>query len=317
MAESRESVTFAESIYALSKVVHIAKLRNDNSKKLSEHQRKHLRLLDDIALLLVAKSKSDVAAVALERQLSEVHFYYAKNCPADAEHIDELVADLKGLGTPTERIEKMLHKVILVCRAKMLSRFRKLNITLLENKDLGGPYLYDDRNGELHSYFKSNFSSWYAKYTTAAEFLTKFLSTIEKPVPSKPKNLFEILRMAHVIGSYRPVPPPDAAASDKLSGLIFTDPMLNQRMRLLGDYYGAVKRIVKHYDFAAQRQSEGINLKFHPVSFHFLRAELSCSQMLSRSVGTGHGSAGTHHAQRLPYHPQPLRHQQRPPDGNL
>ncbi|KAL0631007.1 hypothetical protein Q9L58_010143 [Maublancomyces gigas] len=263
MAESREAVTFAESVYALSKVVHIAKFRNDVSLGLNEHQRKHLRLLDDIALLLVTEPKSDVAAVALERRSSEVHFYYAKNCPAT--HIDELIAVLKGIGTPTERSEKMLDKVMLVCRAKILSRHSKLLVTIRENKAVDGPYIRGDRHGELHGYFKSNFSDWYAEFTTAAEFLTTFLTVIEKPLPSKSEQLFDILRMAHVIGSYRPELSPDTTAPQRPPELIFIDPMLNQRIRLLGDYYGAVKRIVKHYDLAAERQSEEIKIKIHPA----------------------------------------------------
>lgn len=261
MADTPPPVSFAKSIYALSKLVHVDKFRNDTSLKLNEQQRKRLRLLDDIALLLVTESKSDVA-VSLERRSTEVHFYYAKNSPttaADKLLIDELVADLKGLGSPTERIEKMLHKVILVCRAKILSRLYKLKATLLDNQ---GPYLRRDRNGELHAYFQTNFCAWYAKYPTATEFLTNFLLEIIKPVPSEPGNLFALLRMAHVISSYKPAAHLDAAAA------IFIDPMLSRRIRLLGDYYGAVKRIVNHYDFAAKRQSAQIDIIFHPVRLH-------------------------------------------------
>lgn len=277
MAELASSVSFAESVYALSKIIHIAKFRNDVSGDLSVNQRKHLRLLDDIALWLVTESKSDVAAVSLERLTGGVRFHYAKNRPvtqADQDHINELLDLLRGAGTPTERIGKMMHKVMIDCRPKLLSRLRKLKATLLENQNAEGPYIQGDRNGELHEYYQSNFDNWYAQYPSAAVFLADFLSEIVRWDPDKEDRnvLLELLCMAHVTGSYKRAPPSDAAASTKQPEPIFIDPMLSQRMRLLGDYYGAAKRIVKHYDFAAEHGSGGVEITFHPVSFHLLRA---------------------------------------------
>lgn len=279
MAQPLSSVFFSESVYALSKVVHIVKFRNDIALKLSEHQRKHLRLLDDIALLLVTESNSDVAAVSLERLSSELHFHYAKNRPTTQDekaHIDALLADLRSPGTPNQRIEKMLRKVMVVCRPKMLSRLRKLKFTVLDNQAGDRPFLRGDRGGELHSYFRSTFGDWYAVYPTAAEFLDEFLLHINswKPAESEPEEMFELLRMAHVAGSYKPVRSPHAAASDKAPESMFIDPMLGQRMRLLGDYFGAVKQIVKHFDSAAAHQPGEMTIHFHEVSYHLLRAEL-------------------------------------------
>lgn len=268
MAEPLSPVSFAESVYALSKVVHVVKFRNI-SLRLSEDQRKNLRLLNDIALLLVTKSKSDVAAVSLERRTSQVHFYYAKNFPAtsaDKRHIDDLVADLQGLGSSTVRIERILKKVMLVCGEKILSRLSKLKATLLDNQAGEGLYLRSDRDGELHAHFQRNFSDWYAMYPTSAEFVTGFLSAIVGHVASEPQQLMEILRVAYLTGSYKPATPPDGATSGKQPESIFIDPMLGRRMRLLGDYYGAVKRIVRRYDNAAARQSGEIDIIFHPVS---------------------------------------------------
>lgn len=277
MAEPQSSVSFAESVYALSKVIHIDKFRNDISGDLNMNQRKHLRLLDDIALWLVTESKSDVAAVSLERRSAGVRFHYAKNRPAteeDEKHIDALVELLKSPGTATERIENMLQKVMVKCRPKLLSRLRKLQVTLLQNQAAEGPYLRADRNGELHEYFEKCFDSWYDRYPTAGEFLTDFLSEIVgwEPARSTNEELFELLRMAHVTGCYMQSTPSDAAASSKQPEPIFIDPMLSQRMRLLGDYYGAAKRIVKHYDFAVEHQSTDVNITFHPVRFDFLQA---------------------------------------------
>lgn len=77
MAGPNLSVPFAEIVYPLSKVTHVDNISNDISDNLNYHQHKHLHLLDDIALLLVTESKSDVTAVSLKRTSTGVNVYYA------------------------------------------------------------------------------------------------------------------------------------------------------------------------------------------------------------------------------------------------
>lgn len=280
MSEPHPPVSFDESVYALSKVVHVVKDHNDMSDNLNDHQRKRLRLLNDIALLLVTESKSDVAAVSLERISSGVRFYYAKNRPEtddDRKHIKALRDLVSGAGDPTERIDQILYRVIDGCRPKLFSRLQKLKRTILENKASTGPYLFGDQDDELHEYYQINCDEWYDVYPTATEFLNDFLSELVNWDLAKSGSsvLVGLLRIAHLTGAYKqePSPPPDRSASNNNPRPIFVDKELGQRMRLLGDYYGAAKRLVKHHDFPAARQSDKITIEFIPVSFHFLRAD--------------------------------------------
>lgn len=286
MAEPKPAVSFAETVYALSQVIHVVKFRNDISGGLTKDQRKHLCLLNDIALLLVTESNCDVAAVSLERVPSGVHFYYAKNRPEaakDKEHIEALWKLVRGTGDETERIDKILRHVKIHCGPKLLSRFRKLKAKILINQDTPGGYLRGDQNGELHDYYKSNFTDWYDKYLTATDLLTDFLSAIVLWVPdaNDSDGLLELLRMAHVTGFFKQDSSPVTAISNQRDDPIFLDRDLGQRLRLFGDYYGAAKRIVKHYDFAAAKQSKEITIDFIPVSFQLLQAALHTNTNLT------------------------------------
>lgn len=147
MSQHASRVSFAEKVYALSKVIHIVKFRNNVAATYNDHQRKHLRLLDDIALLLVIEATSDVAAVAFERCPTEVIFYYAKNRPstaADRKHILDLIKGTEGQGTAHERLKVVLSKVLVTCRLKTNSRLRKLK-KAITNAPAGSRYRGDDR----------------------------------------------------------------------------------------------------------------------------------------------------------------------------
>lgn len=98
------TVPFAEKVFALSKVIHTVKFWNEVAATYTDHRQKHLRLLDDIALLLVTDPSSDVVAVAFERRQEEVPFHFAKNRPATSaehEHIQSLITSVQAEVQPT------------------------------------------------------------------------------------------------------------------------------------------------------------------------------------------------------------------------
>src|SRR5271156_2873240 len=72
-----------ELAYALSETRYIRQ-HAPTVPILSDIQRKHLNLLDGIALLLVTEDRSDVAAVSFLHTSKSIEFYYAKNRPCTA-----------------------------------------------------------------------------------------------------------------------------------------------------------------------------------------------------------------------------------------
>ncbi len=67
----------------LASVCHIKEHASRPPPQCNSVEQKHLRLLDYIALLLVTKSRGDVAAVTMEPTATSLNFYFAKNRPCD------------------------------------------------------------------------------------------------------------------------------------------------------------------------------------------------------------------------------------------
>lgn len=249
MSAPHTPITFAEKVYALSKVIHIHK--NSNTTALSHglvgHREKHLRLLHDIALLLVTGGDSDVAAVSLERTETEIRFYYAKNRPVTAReesYIKDLLEVLKlphedlaeeGPDTGGERDDRLLAKVVSVCVTKIKSRIRKLKRDLPVDRSA---ILRDDLNGGMHAYFQEGFDTWYKKYNGAHEFLLEFLHQIDilELTKTSTEQLCDIIRVANRASAY------------KRNTTVLVPEHLARRLRLVGDYFGAAWRIVKRMD---------------------------------------------------------------------
>ncbi|KAI9783099.1 MAG: hypothetical protein M1839_004268 [Geoglossum umbratile] len=141
-----------ELVYALSSILHIrehvpgvpAVTRRDYevirvpSRNVlydiivqTNEQRKHLRLLDGIALLLVTESKGDVAAVSLVHTATSINFYFSKNRPCtlkETEYIDTLLGMVRAYH-PSEILgwsEEVLGVVLRMCVKKVKARLWKI-----------------------------------------------------------------------------------------------------------------------------------------------------------------------------------------------
>lgn len=297
-------VSFAEKVFALSKVVHIVKFRNEVAATYTEHQRKHLRLLDGIALLLVTGSSSDVAAVSFERRKEEVLFYYAKNRPATSaehEHIRTLIIAVQAEGTADDRLRTMLAKVLDICRPKILSRLRKLKGVI--SKTSYTWYVREDPEGEVHQYFKQRLGDWYGACCNPTVFLEGFISNLNSLVIKNCEDdqLSLLIELAHITGSFNPVT------------AIFPDPKLAKRMRLLGDYFGAVTRIVKHYDFIRPNLPGPVKITFIEVSFDLVVTYPAANQI----PGPCFAARANLLPGGLPHYLEPIRDRETPLPGRL
>lgn len=82
----------------------------------------------------------------------------------------------------------------------------------------------------VHQYFKERFGDWYDKYPGTISFLHDFMSDLNSLNVKQYEDgpLLLLVELAHVTGSFKPVPAP------------FPDAEVGKRMRLLGDYFGQV-----------------------------------------------------------------------------
>lgn len=268
----QNSVTFDEKVYALSKIVHTVKFRNNRSNQYTTSQRKHLRLLDDIALLLVTESGSNVAAVSFEQRPTEIVFYYAKNRPATTEEIEYLqkITTIARYSAKTQssetinRTESIFDEVLRMCRPKILSRFNKL-LRVLAKLPRAARYFDDDSNGDLARHIKKAMGAWYDTAEDALDFVDSFLSHLaglatpkNQPAPSL-SQLAQIIRVAHATGSFKIVKTVDGEQTTDYP--VYPNEALAKRIRLLGDYFGAVKRIVRNADSTLGRHAGHIRMQ--------------------------------------------------------
>lgn len=256
-------VSFAEKVYALSKVIHVVKYHNDIASSYNAHQRMRLRLLDDIALLLVTESSSDVAAVSFQRHQAGVVFWYSKNRPStvdECEHIKTLIKCLKAENsTVDDRLRAMLAESFKICGPKIRSRLAKLK-SALSVIPVNDWHVQEDPQGSLHRYFEDRLEDWYGEGSGPISFLRGFLSDLHslKVKESEPDQILLLIELAHITGSFKPLK------------ALFPDAEVGKRMRLLGDYFGAVTRIVECYDSIRPNSTVPVEISFKEVSCNVL-----------------------------------------------
>lgn len=97
----------------------------------SPTERKHLSLLDGIALLLVMGEKSDVVAVTYQQTATDITIYYSANChdPNRQDHINEIANKISNI-VPNQKVSMVITAILLIClencSRKIKQRVRKL-----------------------------------------------------------------------------------------------------------------------------------------------------------------------------------------------
>lgn len=226
------NVSFGEQLFVLATITHIREYHQTISPTttMTEHQ-KHMKLLDDIALLLVTQGNSDVAAVMFEQTSHEIIFYYAKNRPStstERAYIEKLKEIALSLSDITECTIQLLSHVIPMCRSKILARLKKV-IRCLEDR----PDVSDDVDGGFREHLVLRMPHLLRTGLSSANVLRSYIAAVLVVDITKCTNmeLEKLIRFASIISSYK--------------GLkqILSDDTTIRRLKKLGNYYTATKRI--------------------------------------------------------------------------
>ena len=130
---------FNRQIYILASVHHIMDHAAHLPPKCDLAEKKHLELLNYIALLLVTKPCGDVAAVTMEISTSAINFYYAKNGPCEPStqpFIEKILTTLRE--NVNSAIPKSVLMIVMVeCVHKVRNRIKKCQKALEESERLG------------------------------------------------------------------------------------------------------------------------------------------------------------------------------------
>lgn len=251
MPTSEVSVSFAEQLYALASASPTQTYsRVDILGRYAQERYKHLRLLDDIALLLVTDQSADVAAVALRRTPHEVIIYFSKNRPSTPSELTYIHSILRDAQHIHCRVGKLLDRVISMCRPKITSRIRKLQACLGRLTHLR-PILSDNSSGDFERHFKSWLDSSFSTVTPEKFFDSSFAYVLQFDLAgSTADGLEALISIAYVIGLYSDIEH------------ILPNEMLVRRLKKVGDYFGAVRRIARAAaDLQARNRRTGRGVK--------------------------------------------------------
>ncbi|KAN0072474.1 hypothetical protein V8E54_009403 [Elaphomyces granulatus] len=132
---SKIALTFRDSITNWSMLSCVRYIREHAPAKPAEitaTQRKHLNLLDGIALLLVTEDKSDMTAVSFLQNSKTINFFYAKNRPCTASekaYIGSLLELIRNYDPSKEDqyTWDIVNIAVRTCLRKVRNRIQKLS----------------------------------------------------------------------------------------------------------------------------------------------------------------------------------------------
>ncbi|KAI9768215.1 MAG: hypothetical protein M1840_005045 [Geoglossum simile] len=241
-----------ELVYALSSILHIREHVLGVPARTNE-QRKHLRLLNGIALLLITESKGDVAAVSLAHTATSIRFYFSKNRPCtlkEKEYIGMLLALIKGYHPSKidEWSAEVLGVVLRMCIKKVKARLRKIASELrrcgLEISSWGPDdidrlliWRMPDHEGDLaRDIAGDDPAKSSAPGVSDRQIMVSYLHMVVEFAESRdPLNdiprLIVVITLSLTIGF--------ALRTDP----VLSSPILIRRIQKLGDYVGAIRSI--------------------------------------------------------------------------
>ncbi|KAN0072480.1 hypothetical protein V8E54_009409 [Elaphomyces granulatus] len=277
-----------ELVHALSSVLHIHN-RTPIQSCISNLQRKHLGLLDAIALLLMVDDKTAVAVSSLENRTS-IKFYFAKNYPCTTditEYVESLLEEIRNY-EPSKRnrfAQNILKKVASRCLKKISNRIRKVSAELARSR------VKLEMLSDVESI--NNLGIWRSTGVpegATAKAFAKAYSRVKSPLQAeqldrRDKALLALyfrfaLRMNTSIEELRGDPHGVLellTLSYYISCALIKDPILRNtaligRIQRLGDYYGAVRTITRALGdpVVLRKEIHFIEIKPPPPVEHFM-----------------------------------------------
>lgn len=236
MSSSKISVPFADQLFVLANITHVRDSRPTISTTPFSENRKHLRLLNHIALLLVTEEKSDVAAVMFEQKSHEINIFYSKNRPTTSNeraYIESLQHIAISHPDINECAMQLPARVIPTCRPKIAARVKNLVRSL--SPDL---HVSADVDGAFWAHLLARIPRLEESGLSAGLFLHRYIALVRHVNVSEchDDELEKLIRFGSIIGSYK-----------NLKCFISSETTV-RRVQKLGGYYTATKWIARTVD---------------------------------------------------------------------
>jgi hypothetical protein len=233
-------------------------------------EKKHLDLVDGIALLLVTEDTTDVAAVSFIQTPKSIDFYFAKNRPctdAEIEYIESLLKLAEGCNrsTRTKCMWEISRKALSMCIRKVRNRIRKISLELdrvgltasvLGSGDVGNHQIWQN-TGNVEKTIARAIVRGYSKdkgvNISDKEALVRYFCIVKRMNVSVKDLLenfdvvFELVMLSYRVGMtphfYKKSRHITAAGSALSRDPIINNPILIRRIQKLGDYVSAAQSI--------------------------------------------------------------------------
>lgn len=261
---SFDHVPFAEQLYVLANITHVRDYSPTVPDTNSPEQQKHLRLLDDIALLLITQATSDVAAVTFEQTPNAIVFYFSKNRPSTSGELEYFNALLKFALKPGDlatRAMELLERVVSPCRTKISARIKRLQ-RVIPAGSLANliPPCSDLIDQGFRDYLSQSVSGMFTA-SCASGFLRDYLALVRdtNPLRCPVDELVQLVQFAFIVGSFHGIKN------------FLRDEDITRRLKKVGNYYGATRRISRSLDAFQTRMGTNTVISLHEVRNHLLR----------------------------------------------
>lgn len=231
---------FHNAIHGLSLLdYHLASNQDTtNFRNATSGTRKHVSLLEGLALLLVAREKGDVAATGLKLESNGVRLYWAKNSNSvPTKEEQKYIERLQELFVGGANVYDILSEVSSFCRRKIISRCKKVVAVFSTSFETDiASYFKAYRNNEdylsLEQYLRglNYLGDNVPLYQQLGDFV-KVLAELDYSTPSK--SLLPLLQTAYIL----------TATGPTVRNMTTRDQW--NRLSKLGDYQNCCKRILK------------------------------------------------------------------------
>lgn len=264
MLSSKTSLSFADQLFVLANITHVRDYSPTISTTPILDNRKNLRLLDHIALLLVTEEKSDVAAVMFQQKPHEINFFYSKNrptTPTERAYIESLQHLALSHLSINDCAIQLLARVIPACRPKIAARVKSLVRSLSPDHHVSA-----DVEDAFWAYMLARIPRLGDAGLSGGLFLRRYIAHVRRVDVAEchDDELEKLIRFGSIIGAYK-----------DLKCLVPSETTV-RRVQKLGGYYTATMCIARTVDALRRRSPDYLGagkITFREVGMAFRLAD--------------------------------------------
>ena len=266
---------FDKLVYVLSTLSHVREHAPLKPVIEGSSEKKHVDLLNDVALALTTKARGDVTAVTMKQSATAIEFFYSKNAPCNGsldaylQSIKKFLANNDDLGVIQIEI---LKEVVSSCTEKFQDRVIKCQ-NAAESCGKVAPIKEDGTSRNLCD----TLQKWHG--LSSAEIIATFLKDLRnldtsiQALKANLKKCISLSREACIISIMLILSPINSCdqVSDIIIGLgkhLQQYPILLRRVQKLGAYHGMALRFKKRLVNPNLFKLRG-NICFVEVSFPY------------------------------------------------